>query len=417
MRLTHSLWKQHLGRMAKKNWKAHGKKVLQESDELKNLEHLGLPVIDINEVVKDMKIVERVKEEEPKDLKHWVEPPPVMNNLHPLYKARQCYMHKNNTVLIGGLDQAKIIAKAVEVKDGLPKMLEEKIEQLNVADMHELVKRSILASHVFDAQQVKLPKLHDPSRPAWQFPRVYGISDQRRNYLLCEKLVQLCNSWSQKSSALFAVNNGRCLVPIEKEGDLIQFDLTLNMALLSSVPHEKFSSQEEEENIYKIDLPDIYPLKHTVSCEKTHFYESKDIFPVNKFSKFSHLHTIIIHHNETQIKNLHETKVLEGQLVGRCLLHGFAAAVSQARQLFGEVEKELPFPVSIQCIQTDGRLFDFSIFQLNTLDLNGSEGMKNMFWVLPRLELFSLCAYDEGRPTLQGYNPEVLKNFMAFCTH
>lgn len=40
--------------------------------------------------------------------------------------------------------------------------------------------RCILKSHMFDAMQVKLPKIRDPERPAWNFPRVYGITDKRR---------------------------------------------------------------------------------------------------------------------------------------------------------------------------------------------------------------------------------------------
>ena len=33
---------------------------------------------------------------------------------------------------------------------------------------------------IYDAQQVKLSKLKDPDRPAWVFPRVYGITSTRK---------------------------------------------------------------------------------------------------------------------------------------------------------------------------------------------------------------------------------------------
>ena len=33
---------------------------------------------------------------------------------------------------------------------------------------------------MFDAMQVKLPKIRDPQRPAWNFPQIYGIVDKRR---------------------------------------------------------------------------------------------------------------------------------------------------------------------------------------------------------------------------------------------
>lgn len=42
------------------------------------------------------------------------------------------------------------------------------------------VQSAIMTSHVFDAQQEKLAKIKDPKRPAFNFPRVYGITDFRR---------------------------------------------------------------------------------------------------------------------------------------------------------------------------------------------------------------------------------------------
>jgi large subunit ribosomal protein L37 len=78
--------------------------------------------------------------------------------------------------------------------------------------------------------------------------------------------------------------------------------------------------------------------------------------------------------------------------------------------------KDLPEPITIQCVQTDGRLFHFADFQLNTLHLDGIDGKKNIFWMLPRISLFSSCMYVKGKPLLEGYNPEVFCRFLAFCS-
>lgn len=40
--------------------------------------------------------------------------------------------------------------------------------------------RIIYTSNIFDAHQEKLPKRKDPTRPAWVFPRDYGITNCRK---------------------------------------------------------------------------------------------------------------------------------------------------------------------------------------------------------------------------------------------
>ena len=64
--------------------------------------------------------------------------------------------------------------------------------------------------------------------------------------------------------------------------------------------------------------------------------------------------------------------------------------------------------MTVHFITTDGRKYHFSVFQLNTLDLNGSDGIKNIFWQEPELEeMFESCGYEKAVPTLRGYNPNV----------
>jgi large subunit ribosomal protein L37 len=79
--------------------------------------------------------------------------------------------------------------------------------------------------------------------------------------------------------------------------------------------------------------------------------------------------------------------------------------------------KDLPEPITLQCVQTDGRLFHFAVLQLNTLDLDGVEGKKNIFWMLPRIPLFSSCMYVKGKPVLEDYSPEVFNRLLAFFSN
>lgn len=86
-------------------------------------------------------------------------------------------MLRDDNVLLEGLNQAKIITNTVEVKEGLPESID--LDQ-SIKGINRRVKEIILCSHLFDAQQEKLPKIKDPLRPAFNFPRTYGITQQRK---------------------------------------------------------------------------------------------------------------------------------------------------------------------------------------------------------------------------------------------
>lgn len=76
--------------------------------------------------------------------------------------------------------------------------------------------------------------------------------------------------------------------------------------------------------------------------------------------------------------------------------------------------KDLPRPMVVQSVQTDGRSFYFGILQLNTLNLDGISGTMNVWFDGGKKDLFSLCAYKNGRPVLEEYNAEVIQCLNAF---
>ena len=84
------------------------------------------------------------------------------------------------------------------------------------------------------------------------------------------------------------------------------------------------------------------------------------------------------------------------------LLHGDEAVAKM-----GELER----PIAVQFVFTNGQKYYFSAFQLNTLDLNSGGsggGVKNIFWQREEpLELFQTCDFVQGRPQLEGFDPQV----------
>ncbi|KAJ9576804.1 hypothetical protein L9F63_006578, partial [Diploptera punctata] len=250
----------------------------------------------------------------------------------------------------------------------------------------------IFMSHLFDAMQEKLPIRKDPERPAWVFPRDYGITHKRRNDLLSSKLVHLCELACGRTVNHGVVQDEMVSVPFEKDGDLIQFELTVDFMINSAKALPAYAYPQMVEITKDIELPDISPLNCTITLTKENIYEIRDIFPIDK-------------------------RITEDQILGRTLLKAFAVAAGNAKQRFGLDVKILPEPITLQCVHTDGRLFHFAVLQLNTLDLDGTEGIKNIFWSLPRIALFDSCTYEKGVPTLTGYNDEVFKRLLAFYSN
>ena len=125
-------------------------------------------------------------------------------------------------------------------------------------------------------------------------------------------------------------------------------------------------------------------------------------------------HTIFINHNPEEVKNLTELPVTEDQIHARSMIKSFGAAAICAQQKFGLSVKELPKPIVVQCIQSDGQNFHFSVYQLNTLDIDGKEGIKNFWWSESSIKLYEEAVYKNGQPCLEGYNSDVFKRYLAF---
>lgn len=92
------------------------------------------------------------------------------------WHERPLLTYEDNNVLLEGLDQAKILTNTVEIQAGLP---EKYLIQDISRELNRRIKKVILGSHVFDAEQQKLPKIKNPARPAFNYPRVYGITQER----------------------------------------------------------------------------------------------------------------------------------------------------------------------------------------------------------------------------------------------
>ncbi|CAK1583648.1 unnamed protein product [Parnassius mnemosyne] len=411
MKLSQILNRQHIDFMFKKHWAVQGKRFPIDT----GLEHLlkekGIPVEDALEFVK---VHERkpLSKERINIVGAYETPLPLDEN-NPDYKSRPCLTLTNTNVLLEGISQAQVLTKTVIAEDKLPNKIEELAEISIPKLVHEGVKKAILSANVFDCEQKKLPKVKDPARPAYNFPRILGISDRRRNEIITNKLLQLVEKSSdfELSQTRYVLNDVECKTVFDKEDDLIQFQDMSHILVTSNKP---LTHELPERDIPFVKIPDLYPVKYSVTLPPQHFYDEKSIYPIQPSITNKHPHTTWLHFNRTEVSNIYETPVTDAQIHGRSLTHAFTVATAYAKQLHGEEVQDLPEPIYVNCIQTDGQKYHFGVFELNTLNVDGVEGTKNVWYCKNDVKLYDRSCYFNGMPVLENYNPKVFGYINAF---
>lgn len=400
MRLSQVLNRQHIDFMFKKHWLIQGKRVPIDTGIEEQLKSKGIKVEDALEFVKwEPERKERINIVGPYENRI-----PLDEN-HPDYKEQPCYTLRSTNVLLEGMAQAQVLTKTIVAENKLPPNIEELARMPAPSAIHESIKKAILSANVFDCEQKKLPKIKDPERPAFNFPRILGITDRRRNQILTNKLVQLVEKTSDSESTLskYILNDVESQTVFEKEDDLIQFQDISHILVTSNKPVK----HDVEKNVEFTEIPDLYPVKHTVTLPPEHFYDETSKYPISQSVSMKHPHTTWLHYNKTEVNNIFETPVTEQQILGRSLTHAFTVASAYAKQLLGEDVKDLPEPIYINCIQTDGQKYHFGVLELNTLNVDGSEGTKNVWYSKNNLQLYGSSRYFSGMPVLENYNNKV----------
>ncbi|CAH1956578.1 unnamed protein product [Acanthoscelides obtectus] len=399
MRLSPVLFRQHIGWHFEKHWRVQGKRKPVNTGVEKNLIRAGLQVIKPEDILKEKRTFEKV------DVIGFKDKPQPLNATHPDWHDQVLLTFRDNNVLVEGLPQAQVLTNTLREE------LSSSQEASDVPeDVNQHIRTIILNSHLFDAEQKKLPKLKDPERPAWNFPRVYGVTQERRNKLIISKLLQLLESKNPDlSKDRYLYRDLWFSLPFQRNSDQIQLTLTADAVLASAKPLSPVSLEPTE----NLELPNIFPFEPTVTLNKENIYKLQNIYPIKSSLKKNCPHTVFVHYDGEIVKNLFEEEVTETQIFGRTLMKGFTVAASYARSKYGDLVKKLPEPITLQVVQTNGKFFHFGIFQLNTLDLdNGS--VKNLWYQGPLQYLFEDCCYKLGKPVLEGYNNDVVKQLYAF---
>lgn len=409
MRLTAALFAQHNGRMFKFHWIVQGRRTPKVSNARAILESHGIPVENAVEHVwpKLPKVRFPIEGE-------FLPKQQPFDPTHPLWTERVCHTFGDTNLLVEGLQQAQLLTKSMVV-DGLPVNVQRVIDDVRIPDQSDVyMQEMVRASFLFETEQQKLPYKTLPDKPMHRLKREYGITNLRRNRVFITKAIQECEKLAGRSvvSDRKVISDALFVVPLEKDGDLLQMEITADAFVTSKKPIEPVLANRTE--FSESEIPELTAMKYTISMPKENIYELRNSYPITRTSAYCHPHTVFLHFSTEDVQNLHGIPVTESQFMSRSMVKAFAVAASSARSLYGENVTDLKTPIVVQSIQFNDAKIHFGVFQLNTLNLNGVNGMKNVWFNGPSLKLFSECLYRRARPELDEYNPDVFRYIYGF---
>ncbi|XP_029889641.1 39S ribosomal protein L37, mitochondrial [Aquila chrysaetos chrysaetos] len=324
----------------------------------------------------------------------------------PLYKERGCYICHQGVRMLEGVRQAQWLTKT-KLVEGLPpsvlSIVDDPAHQLE--DYEERVKRVISHARLWDTTEA-IPK--------------------REHYcpVLFEDLIHLCRLMSVKYPSLtkrMLARNYKIAATWERESILLQVR-GLNGILMNSVaPIPPVASKEEilatEEHV----LETFYPISPTIDLQEVNVYQELNSTGFRDGYPYSHPHTLFF----LESANIRPKRFRPEQLRAKMLMFAFGNALAKAKVLYGNDPKVLEQPIVVQSVGTDGQLFQFMVFQLNTTDLVSGDGIKNLVWIDSDQNLYEKAQCISvvkkrvvTKPAgIYGFQPDTFKKFLALYLH
>ncbi|XP_076838149.1 LOW QUALITY PROTEIN: large ribosomal subunit protein mL37 [Brachyhypopomus gauderio] len=334
----------------------------------------------------------------------WKDPKQYRSPKHeemPLYKEKPCYIFNQRTNALEGVRQALWLTKSKVIQEfpaQLLSLVEDPVNQLENQD--ERVQNAISHARLWDTTENR------PSR-------------ERFCPTLMHNLIHLCRGLHGAHPALtkrMLANKYSLSASWTRGEDLFQIRGQNGLLLSSAAPLPVLAGQEEVEATAQYVLETFYyPISPTIDLQRSHIYEQKNHTGFREDYPYPHAHTLFI-------KEAGDTpKLREDQLRAKMIMFAFGNALARAYALYGNEPKDLEKPIVVQSVGTNGRVFQFVIFQLNTTALESDSGVKNLVWVDADQALYD---FVKVRPLikkkevqvpagLSGYQPDTFSKFLA----
>ncbi|NXD10422.1 RM37 protein, partial [Nothocercus nigrocapillus] len=256
------------------------------------------------------------------------------------------------------------------------------------------------------------------------------VAPKRENYcpVLFEELLHLCRVMTMKHPSLakrMLARNYRIAATWERESFLLQVRGLNGILLNSMAPIPPVASRDEVAATEEHTLETFYPILPTIDLQEVTVYRELD--DTGKSSSFRdgypycHPHTLYF----LESANIRTNRFRPEQLRAKMMMFAFGNALAKAKMLYGNDPKVLEQPVVVQSVGTDGEVFQFMVFQLNTTDLVSSDGIKNLVWIDSDQPLYekAQCVPEIKKRVvtkpagIYGFQPDTFKKFLALYLH
>uniref|UniRef100_A0A3Q2DA80 Large ribosomal subunit protein mL37 n=1 Tax=Cyprinodon variegatus TaxID=28743 RepID=A0A3Q2DA80_CYPVA len=133
-------------------------------------------------------------------------------------------------------------------------------------------------------------------------------------------------------------------------------------------------------------LESFYPVSPTIDLQQVNVYKEEiNCSGFREGYPYPHAHTLYF--LETPDSN---SKLRPEQFRAKMIMFTFGNALARAHKLYG-TQSVLEHPITVQAVGTNGRIFQFLVFQLNTTDLSEDDGIKNQVWLEEDVELYDFA--------------------------
>ncbi|CAD5230115.1 unnamed protein product [Bursaphelenchus okinawaensis] len=324
---------------------------------------------------------------------------------HPLYKNQRAFLFEGNNPFSDGVDQACALIGATKPKSFTEELLKDKMTFPE--DLEERVKDGIMCGERYDPTLVRLEKWHDPIIFWTIGQRFYGTPVEKRSQIILEQFYRQILLLSPKGH--FSEDNVAdynqsisAYLPADLFGAAMPavFRLIAPTLIQRSVPVPLVATIDQVEASKTEIVPDIYPISPLIDLTKGKIYNDTTVVPRGILDL--HLDTVFL----TQPLRQKYPWTTE-QNAANAITSAFMLALAQAHR-HGQTDK-LAKPIVAKAVQLDRGNVDLAVVQLNNLDLNDTEGVKNMVWLEKALPLYKPVKHIENLEKLDNVNVETFK--------
>lgn len=321
-----------------------------------------------------------------------------------LYKERGCYIYNQRTNPLEGVRQALWLTKS-KLIPGFPTHLLALAENLSnqLEDQDERVQDAIRHARFWDTNQSRPPK-------------------ERYCPSLLHNLLHLCRGLQVSHPALahrMLAEKYSLSASWTRGEDQFQVRGQNGFLLSSMTPLPAVVGDGEIRSTSDHALETFHPISPTIDLQHTHVYQLQNHTGFREDYPYPHAHTLFI----TEAGDA--PKLQADQLRAKLIMFAFGNALARAYAQYGNKSRVLEKPIVVQSVGTNGRVFQFVVFQLNTTDLESDSGVKNLAWVDADQQLYD---FAKVRPYIKkkvvkvpaglaGYRPETFKKFLALYLH